>query len=51
MSTTGIIKAQQKTGELKAVLSKTNTKHSHDVRPDLPPFIKQVFQKETGLIQ
>lgn len=38
-------------GGLKAVLSKTNTKHNHDMEPDLPPFIKQVFQKETGLVQ
>lgn len=48
MNTTGIIKAQQQMGGLKAVLSKTHTKHHYDVGPDLPPFIKQIFQKETG---
>lgn len=51
MNITGIIEAQQKMGGLKAVPNKTNTKHNCDVRPDLPPFFRQIFQKETGLIQ
>lgn len=51
MNTTGIIEAQQKMGGLKAVLIKTNTKHNYDVGPDLPPFVKLIFQKKTGSIQ
>lgn len=42
---------KQKMGALKALQSNANTKYNYDTGCDLPSLFKQIFQRETGLIQ